>query len=513
MTRILHVDAFAGIAGDMFVAALIHAGAPLDEVIAGVRALGVPGWDARSFKAARGAYLATRFEVFPVEDPSLPGAGGGARPPPQRLPPSRGSLPRGHGASPRQTSDVPSLAVITSRASGLTAPRSVLTSAVRPSVRDRRATKPRDEGHAHDHGHGHGHAHGHSHAHGHGDDVFPGQPSRAWRDIRASIEAAQLAPRVKARALRVFGVLAEAEARVHGMAPDDVTFHEVGAVDSIVDIVGACVALECLRIDALTVGPIPMGSGSVRTEHGLLPVPVPATVEVLRGFPVVASPFTGELVTPTGAAIVAGLATPSAFPAMRVAGVGYGAGKRDPATHANVLRVIVGDSDTHGATVVAPEAAPRAEADTTPTDVVELRANVDDLTGESVPGVIDALLAAGALDAWTTPISMKKGRPGLQIAALAAPGDRARVGDALLRHAGTFGYRWSPAPREVCVRAWERVTTPFGEVRVKVARRDGELLHAAPEHEDVAAAARAHGVPVTEVRGAALAAWYGTRAC
>ena len=329
--------------------------------------------------------------------------------------------------------------------------------------------------------------------------MFPGQPSRAWRDIRASIAEAALAPRVKARALRVFGVLAEAEARVHGMAPDDVTFHEVGAVDSIVDIVGACVALECLGIDSLSVGPIPMGSGSVRTEHGLLPVPVPATVEVLRGFPVVASPFTGELVTPTGAAIVAGLATPSAFPSMRIAGVGYGAGKRDPATHANVLRVILGESEQ--------------DSDTTPTDVVELRANVDDLTGESVPGVIDALLAAGALDAWTTPIAMKKGRPGLQIAALAAPGDRERVGDALLRHAGTFGYRWNPAPREVCVRAWEHVTTPFGEVRVKIARREGALLHAAPEHEDVAAAARAHGVPVAEVRGAALAAWYGTRAC
>jgi hypothetical protein len=304
------------------------------------------------------------------------------------------------------------------------------------------------------------------------------------------LASAHLAPRVRDRALAAFGVLAEAEARVHGTAVDDVAFHEVGAVDSIVDIVATCVALELLEIDRIVASPLPMGHGQVRTAHGLLPVPVPATVEVLRGFPVVSFPFPGELVTPTGAALVAALAEPGHMPAMRVEKVGYGAGTRDPATHANVLRVVIGQGDAGSVA-----------------EVCELRAQVDDLTGESVPGVLEALFDVGAVDAWVTPILMKKGRPGLLISALSPPEHRAAVGDALLRYAGTFGYRWSTLPREVVARSHTSVETPWGPVRVKVAEREGSVLHAAPEHEDCAALARATGRPVAEVRAAALAAW------
>lgn len=421
--RVLHLDCFAGIAGDMTVAALVHAGASIDAVLAEVRTLPVFGWRARVEPVFRGPYAATRFVVEP------------------------------EGESGGELLD-----------------------------------------HAHDHTHGHDHGHSHDHPRD-PDDPWAGQPARSWRTIRRMLEIAQLRPRVRERALRTFARLAEAEARVHGGDPEDVTFHEVGAVDSIVDIVATCSALEELGVDRIVATPLPMGSGTVRTQHGLLPVPVPATVEVLRGWPVVPSTFTGELVTPTGAALVAALAEPGPLPAMRVERVGYGAGTRNPTTHANVLRVVLG----------------AGEAGAVP-EVAELRAQVDDLTGESVPGLIEALFAAGALDAWVTPVTMKKGRTGLLIGAICEPSARVVVGDALIRHAGTLGYRWSLAAREVAARRFERVETAWGPVNVKVAEREGVVVHAAPEHEDCAAIARSAGVPVAEVRGAALAAWAARRA-
>lgn len=430
----MFLDCFAGIAGDMTVAALIHAGAPLSDVLAEVRALPVWGWDARVERVHRGAYAATRFVVEPTGAPA-------------------GEAETGSG---------------------------------------------------HDHGHSHQHAHGHDHGHGHGSvadsnagsavDPWAGQPPRTWRTIRRMLEQARLRPRVRTRSLATFAVLAEAEARVHGTPVDDVAFHEVGAVDSIVDIVAACAAMECLDVDTIVASPLPMGHGQVRTAHGLLPVPVPATVEVLRGFPVVPFPYAGELVTPTGAALVAALARPGHMPAMRVELVGYGAGTRDPSTHANVVRAVLGRGEAGAAA-----------------EVVELRAQVDDLTGESVPGLIEALFAAGAVDAYVAPVTMKKGRPGLAITALSSAEDRVAVGEALIRHAGTLGYRWSMHPREVAARRLVPVQTPWGEVRVKVAERDGRVVHAAPEHEDCARVALAGGVPVAEVRGAALAAWAGSR--
>ncbi|MDP2312136.1 MAG: nickel pincer cofactor biosynthesis protein LarC [Pseudomonadota bacterium] len=424
MGRILFLDCFAGIAGDMTVAALVHAGAPLDDVLAEVRALPVWGWTARIEAVHRGAYAATRFVVEPTGTPPAEG-----------------------------------------------------------------------EGDAHDHGHAHHHDHGHGHGHTHDGgavdaDPWVGQPPRTWRTIRRMLEQARIRPRVRARSLATFAILAEAEARVHGTPVEDVAFHEVGAVDSIVDIVAACAAMECLEVDEIVASPLPMGHGQVRTAHGLLPVPVPATVEVLRGFPVVPFPFAGELVTPTGAALVAALARPGHMPAMRVDCVGYGAGTRNPSTHANVVRAVLGQGEAGAVD-----------------EVVELRAQVDDLTGESVPGLIEALFAAGAVDAYVAPVTMKKGRPALAITALAAPSARVAVGDALIRHAGTLGYRWSVHAREVAARRLVPVQTPFGTVRVKIAERDGRVVHAAPEHEDCAALALAAGVPVALVRGAALAAW------
>lgn len=431
---ILFLDCFAGVAGDMLVAALVHAGAPLDAVLRDVRCVGIPGWSARVEAVHRGAYAATRFVVEPDGSAAPPGEPGA-----------------GHGHA---------------------------------------------HGHAHDHAHDHGHSHGHDHGHAADvPDAFPGQPQRDWATIRALLEAAPLPPRVKQRALATFARLAAAEGRVHGVPVDQVQFHEVGAVDSIVDIVAACSAMELLGVDEIVATPLPMGQGAVRTQHGVLSIPVPATVEVLRGYPVMPSPFGGELVTPTGAALVATLARPGSMPAMVIRAVGYGAGTRDPASHANVLRAVVGDG--HAGSVV---------------DVVELSAQVDDLPGESVPPLLDALLAAGALDAFVVPVTMKKGRPGLWIHALAAPDARGTVGEALLRHSGSFGYRWGPRTREVIARRHEAVDTDYGTVRIKLGEREGRVLHAAPEHEDCRAAASASGVAVGEVYGQALARWAAGRA-
>lgn len=333
-------------------------------------------------------------------------------------------------------------------------------------------------------GDGHDHAHGHDHGHDHDGH------SRRWADIRALLEGSTLGEGVKRRALATFAVLAEAEGRVHGMPAEAVAFHEVGAVDSIVDIVAAAAALDLLGIDEIVVGPLPLGSGSVVGAHGLIPLPAPATVECLRGFVVEGIAARGETVTPTGAALVAALMRPGAMPSMRVLRSGTGAGTWDPASHPNVVRVIVGEGD---AGAVA--------------EVLELRAEVDGLTGEAVPPLLDALFAAGAIDAYVTPVLMKKGRPGLLVTALCAPPEARAVGDALLRHGRTLGYRTTRCAREVLARRHEVVATKFGDVRLKIGEREGAILHLAPEYEDCARQAAAAGVPVVEVMGAALLAW------
>lgn len=339
--------------------------------------------------------------------------------------------------------------------------------------------------HGHDHAHGHDHGHDHGHGHGHG----------AWRDIRARIAAAPLPERVRRRALAAYGRLAEAEAKLHGMAVDDVVLHEVGAVDAVVDVVGTCLALEALDIDAIVATPLPMGTGRVRAAHGALPLPAPATLEVLRGWPVVPSAWPGEWVTPTGAALIAALATPGPMPAMVVRAVGYGAGRRDPPQVANLVRVVVGD------------AAEGVAGDT----VVELACNLDDVTGQIAAPLIDTLLADGALDAWIVPAHMKKGRPGLILHALARPADADRLAERILRDSPTLGVRRDLRTRAILDRWWVDVATPYGAVRVKVGGRDGVAWHAAPEYDDVAARAVAAGVPIREVWEAAIAAWREVR--
>jgi uncharacterized protein (TIGR00299 family) protein len=315
-------------------------------------------------------------------------------------------------------------------------------------------------------------------------------PYRSWKTIKNLIQEAPLAPQVRSRALRVFGLLAEAEARAHGIPIEEVGFHEVGAVDSILDIVGACIALELLGIEQLICSPLPMGHGTIQTAHGRIPLPAPATLEVLKNYPIYSSEYPGEHVTPTGAALVAALATPGNMPPMRVSALGYGAGTRNPGYLPNVVRALVGEgeSGSQGA-------------------VLEITAQVDDLPGEAIPGLLESLLQAGAVDAFVAPILMKKGRSGFLLTTLAPLSAKSAVGDILLREGGTLGYRYSLKERDVLARDWEAVETEFGSVRIKLGRRGGELLTAKPEFEDCAALARAAGVPWSVVDAAARAAW------
>lgn len=381
------VDCFAGISGDMFLAALIDAGAPVEALLTGLRTLPLHGWDLQIARVRKGALAATSVTVIV------------------------------------------------------------------------------------DHHH-------HHHRH--------------LADIERLIAASQLPDPVKGQSLAVFRLLAEAEAKVHGISVDEVHFHEVGAVDSIVDIVGAVYALYLLGVQSVYASALPFSHGRVQTAHGELPVPAPATLELLRGVPTYPLNVDAELVTPTGAALLKGLAksfgTPPPLTPQRV---GYGAGKRD-LPFPNVLRVILGD---------APEALPLERE-----RLMVVETNLDDMTGELAGFVMERLLEAGARDVWLTPAQMKKNRPAVILSVLCDAPALPTVLRLLLTETTTLGVRvqemerWC-LPREV----WE-VATPYGTVRVKVARWGDAIVNLAPEYDDCRRRAAQHGVPLKEVMVAAIVA-------
>jgi hypothetical protein len=279
---------------------------------------------------------------------------------------------------------------------------------------------------------------------------------------------------------------------------EEVHFHEVGALDSIIDMVGVCAGLDLLGVEQVYSSALPLGSGWIHTRHGALPVPAPATLALLAnaGAPLLPAPADsgGELVTPTAAALLAELAT-FQQPPMQVQRVGYGLGQREY-KRLNGLRVWLGTPDTTQDTTSPPPA-------TLHESVVELRCNLDDASGETVAYAIEQLLAAGALDAWAVPLVMKKGRPGIQLACLARPADVEPLALLVLRETPTLGVRWSPLERFAAERRIVSVETPWGTVRLKQKFIGGELAASAPEYEDCAALARAHGVPLARVYAAA----------
>lgn len=419
MTRLAYLDAFSGLAGDMFVGALLDCGLELDALRAELAKLPLAGYSVRREVREKSGIRGTKFVV------DLGGAHAHT-----------------HG------------------------------------------------GGEHDHHHGHGHGEEHPHPH-RSEDAGGAHGHRPYREIRRLLEDSGLSPRVLERALAIFTKLAAAEGKVHGLPPDDVQFHEVGAIDSIVDVVGAAWAVDALGIDELTVGTLPLGKGFVRSGHGPLPVPGPATIEMLRGFPVRLQDGEWEMVTPTGAAIVAALARPAAMPpVMVVERIGYGAGDSDFRDRPNLLRVMLG----------APTTAVGADA------LLLLETNLDDLNPEIYEHVMERLFAEGARDVFFAPIHMKKNRPAVLLSVLADPVRRDGLAAVLFAETSTLGVRVTPVERLRIEREQRAVETRYGTIRVKVGRGPGGTFNVAPEYEDCKRAAAAASVPLKTVYQEAAAA-------
>ncbi|MDY7010322.1 MAG: nickel pincer cofactor biosynthesis protein LarC [Planctomycetota bacterium] len=324
------------------------------------------------------------------------------------------------------------------------------------------------------------------------------QPHRNLDDILLIIRSASLPGRSAENAEAVFRRLADAEAKVHGTDPSLIHFHEIGAIDSIIDIVAAAVGIELLGIEEVYCSAIPTGGGVIESLHGTLPVPAPATVELLKGAKTIAptgQDQTGELTTPTAAAVLTTLARSfGPIPAMELQSVGYGAGTREetsPGAPPNLLRVFIGNSTDDGAVDC----------------MVKLSANLDDCTGELIGATIDKLLRAGCVDAWAAPIYMKKSRPAWTLSALCSPGDVNRAEEIIFAETTTFGIRRRTCTRSKLARRHVTVETPYGPIRVKIGSRDGNVITASPEFTDCSSAAEAHGVPVAEAIAAAAEAY------
>ncbi|MGA3169411.1 MAG: nickel pincer cofactor biosynthesis protein LarC [Chthoniobacteraceae bacterium] len=363
------------------------------------------------------------------------------------------------------------------------------------------------EGATHKHGHGHDHHHDehehhhereHEHHH-HEHEEHHHHHGRGFREIRDLIEKSGLSDFVKRRATGIFERIAKAEGKIHGMKPDEVTFHEVGALDSIADIVLACVGIELLKVDRVVASPLAEGRGWVDAAHGRFPVPAPATLEILKGLPLASVDEPFEFITPTGAAIVAEFAeTFGPMPALKIEKIGYGCGSRESKTRPNVLRAVLGE---------AVEAAGPAgyERDT----LTRIETNIDDLSPEIVGAVTEQLLKAGALDVFLTSIQMKKNRPGLQLTALCEDAAVSAVAGLIFRQTTTFGVRMDRVDRLKLPRTFETVKTPYGPVSVKIGSLNGETLQVSPEFESCKALSEKTGQPIRTIFEAAIHARSG----
>jgi uncharacterized protein (TIGR00299 family) protein len=473
----LHFDPLSGIAGDMTVAALVNAGVPAAVVTDAIKAMKVPGLKARFEPRQRGAYAGTGFVV------TWPG------------------MKRKGKAKPSRPDEHP-----------------LVFAHTHPHAHEHAHPHEPGHEHAHDHHHAHehehhAHEHEHHHAHEHGHEHEPElehghahehdhehdhehEHDGAHRDhaeIQRLLRRSALSADTKALAGEIFSRIAEVEAHLHGVPVARVAFHEVGAFDSIADVVGAAAAIAWLEPSSISSTPPVLGTGTVWTAHGRVAVPAPATAGLLRDLPVRVE-GEGELTTPTGAAILAAVVDDfRELPPMVLRGQGFGAGTRELADRANVLRVTLGEP----VGVPLPASA---------TAVRLLQANLDDMSPQLVEPLMAALFAAGALDAWVTPISMKKGRPALEVSAL---GDPAKVGElsrAFFENSTTLGVRHTAYDRVVLGRSAAQVATRFGRVPVKVAALDGRVLGATPEFDDCRRLAARAGVPVREVLAEASAA-------
>jgi len=349
--------------------------------------------------------------------------------------------------------------------------------------------------HAHDHEHPHDHGHPHVHddeARGASGDKHHHHDHHSLKEIAGYIGRSALSAEGKDRALHLFERLAEAEAAIHDMPLERVHLHEVGAIDSIIDIVGAVYGLEWVGAEAVMSSPLNVGSGTVQCAHGTFPVPAPATARLLQGAPIYSGPIAAEMVTPTGALLVTAYATSfGPLPEMRVAGIGYGAGSRDFKGNPNVLRLFVGD----------------AASDAAAERIVTIECEIDDMNPQLFGPLMDRLSEAGALDVFYAAVQMKKNRPGTLVTIIAHPARREAIAAALFAHTTTIGVRYHEMLRDRLDREIRPIQTPLGLIRFKVATRDGRVLNAAPEFDDCARIASERGVPIKDVQAVATRAW------
>jgi uncharacterized protein (TIGR00299 family) protein len=352
--------------------------------------------------------------------------------------------------------------------------------------------------HSHEHEHGHSHEHPHSHEHGHDHD-HSHHHGRSLKDIRNIIAHAPISSAARQRATAIFEALGRAESKIHNVDLESIHFHEVGSADAIVDIVCAAVGSDSLGVDQWICSPLNVGGGTVVCAHGTLPVPAPATVELLesRNAPVYSSGIQKELVTPTGAAIVTVLADHFApFPQMNVETTGYGAGYRDIEKHANVLRLTIGESHSSCASSM-PSAVKGFDVPIETISVLE--ATLDDMTGQAFGYFLEQALAAGALDAYIVPVQMKKNRPGMLLTVLTRTEDRDRIAQLLFTETTTIGLRIRDEQRYVLPRRIITVQTQWGDVRIKLATLDGVVANCAPEYEDCRRIAAQNKIPLKHV--------------
>ncbi len=359
----------------------------------------------------------------------------------------------------------------------------------------------RQQTHSHADTHSHGPAHSHTHDHHHEVDHSHG---RTLPEIRRIIDHASISATARQTAIKIFEALGQAEAEIHNTSIDQVHFHEVGAVDAMVDIVCAAVGAESLAIDEWICSPLNVGGGTVKCAHGTLPVPAPATLKLLSNAPVYSSGPQVELVTPTGAAIVKTLASRfTPFPAMKIEKAGYGAGTRNFPDHPNLLRLTIGE------TAQAEEASKLAG--TASETIAVLEANLDDLSPQVLAYAMERLLTEGALDVFSVPIQMKKSRPGALLTVLAKTEDASRLTNLIFAETTTLGVRRCEEQRQTLSRRWETVATTWGPVRIKIANMNGSISNYAPEYEDCRKLAEANHVPLKTVLQEAMQAFASAR--
>jgi pyridinium-3,5-bisthiocarboxylic acid mononucleotide nickel chelatase len=452
VSKLLYFDCFAGASGDMILGALLDAGLPLDALRGALGSLAIDGYELAAERVRRAGVSATKFRLI-----------------------ESGSAESGHTHAQAE-----------------------------PHAREPEPAHVRqtEHGHSHDHPHAHAHAPEHVRSHAHDEHGHAHQHEHAHRSlsaIEAIIARSALSPAARDRATMLFRRLAEAEAAIHDMPVEQVHLHEVGALDSIIDIVGAVFALDWFGADRIVCSPLNTGSGMVRCAHGHFPVPAPATARLIAAAhaPAYASGPGVELLTPTGALLTTGYAESyGPLPAMTIDRIGYGAGDRDFADFPNVLRVFVGSSATDAAEATSTER------------VIMLECEIDDMNPQIYGVLMDRLLAAGALDVYYAPVQMKKNRPGTLVTIVAPPDLRPALTQIIFRETTTLGLRYHEVFRECLARERVSVPTPWGTVRIKVARQGDAIMNAAPEFDDCVRLATEHRRAVKEVQAAAMQAFW-----